>query len=143
MAEVIAANTGAIVTEPDRAVGFDDDVIGAGQLFTLEAVGQYDDRAVVLGAGQPLRVHLAGHQPPLAVARVAVCVMRRLAEHADGPCLLLPLHHPVVRDVAPDQTAKVAKPYRTFIEAASTGDLLDCGIAQHERLKAWIEGFYP
>ncbi len=139
VAEVIAANPGAVVAEPNRAVGLHDDIIGTGQLFAVERLGEDRDGAVVLGAGQPLRVHLAGHQPPLAVAGVAVGIMRRFAEDADCPGLFLPFHHPVVRDVAPDQATKIPEPNGALVEAASGGDHLYCRIAEDERCEARVE----
>src|ERR1700737_4332283 len=51
VAEIIAANAGAVVAEPDRAVGLDDDIVWASQLLAVEAFGEHRDRAVVLGAG--------------------------------------------------------------------------------------------
>jgi hypothetical protein len=75
MPEVIAAGAGAVVAEPDRPIRFDDDVVGGGQALPLEAVGEHCDRAVVFGAGQPLRIHLARDQAALAVAGVAVGVV--------------------------------------------------------------------
>jgi len=65
--------------------------------------------------------------------------MRRLAEDADRPGLFLPFHHPVVRDVAPNQTAQIAEPHRTFVEAAAGGDPLDRRVAEHHRLKARVD----
>ena len=70
------------------------------------------DGAVVLGAGHAAAVVLAGDEPALAVARVAVGEVRRLAEHADRARLLVPAHDPVVGDVAPQQVAPVAEPHR-------------------------------
>src|SRR5207302_5081660 len=118
MAEVVAAGAGAVVAEPDRAVRLDDDVVGRRQLLALEAVRQHRDRPVIFGAGQPLRIHLAGDQPALAVPRVAVGVIGRLAEHADRAGLLLPFYDAVVRDVAPQEVAPIAEPHRAFGKAA-------------------------
>ena len=131
MAEIVAAGAGAVVAEPDRIVGFDDDIVGAGQPLALEAVGQHGDRAVIFGAGQVLRVVLAGDEPALAVAGVAVGIVRRLAEHADRAGLLLPFHDPVVRDVAEQQIAAVAEPHRPLGKAHAAGDPLDRGVAEH------------
>src|SRR6266850_1379517 len=72
----------------------------------------------------PARVVLAGQEPPLAVARVAVAVVRGLAEHAHGARLLVPAHHAVVRDVAPQEVAPVAEPHRPLVPAAVRGDAL-------------------
>ena len=70
------------------AVGCADDVVGRVEALAVEAVGQHGDAAVVLGARDAARQVLAGDQPALAVARVAVGVVRRLAEHAGraGAC---------------------------------------------------------
>src|SRR6266404_1888379 len=143
VAEIVAADTGAVVTEPDRAVGFDDDIVWAGQLFALEVFGQHGDRAVVLGASEPLCVHLTGHEATLAVPGIAVGVMGGLTKHADRARFLIPFHHPVVRDVAPDQASEISEPDRALIEAASARDHLYRRIAEHQRGKARVEGFYP
>src|ERR1051325_4961796 len=138
--KVIAADAGAVVAEPDRVIRFDHDIVGARQLLTLEALGQYRDGAVIFGAGQPLRVHLAGDQPPLAIAGIAVGVVRRLAEDADRAGLLLPFHNAVVRDVAPQKVAAVAEPNRPLGKTAARRDPLDRGIAEHQRGKTRIDG---
>src|SRR6185437_3722687 len=92
VAEIVAAAAGAVVAEPDRVVGLDDDVVGAGQPLAFEAVGEQRDRAVILGTGQVLGVVLAGDEPTLPVAGVAVGVVRRLAEHADRTGFFVPAH---------------------------------------------------
>src|SRR5215471_9409863 len=131
MPEVIAAGAGAVVTEPDRPVRFDDDVVGGGQALALEAVGEHRDRAVVFGAGQPLRIHLAREQAALAVAGVAVGVIRGAAKHADRAGFLLPFQDPVVRDVAPQEVATIAEPHWPLGKAAAASDALDRRVAQH------------
>src|SRR6266481_4633478 len=52
--------------------------------------------------------------PALAVAGIAIGVARGLAEQADCARLLLPFHDPVVRDVAPQETAEITEPNRPF-----------------------------
>ena len=68
---------------------------------------------------------LAGDEPPLAVARVAVGVARRLAEGADLAGRLVPFQDAVVRDVAPQQVAAVAEPDRPLGPAAAGIEPLD------------------
>src|SRR5207244_2778294 len=60
---------------------------------------------------------LARDEPALAVARVAVCVLGRAAEDADGARLLLPFHHAIVWNVAPQEIAPVTEPDRAFAPA--------------------------
>src|SRR5207302_9252216 len=95
--------------------------------LAVVAVGDHADRAVVLGPRHAPRVVLAGEEPPLEVARIAVSVVRGHAEHADRAGFLLPLHDAVVRDVAPQQIAAIAEPHRPLIPAHARGDSLDFG----------------
>ena len=139
--EVIAANSGAIIAEPDRAVGFGDNIVRTGQPLAVEAVRENGDPPVIFGAGQPLRVHLAGDQPSDAVPCVAVGIVGGLAEHADRAGLLFPFQDAVVRDVAEQQMAPVAEPYRPFGEAAAAGDPLDRRHRQDVFGKARVEDF--
>src|SRR5882757_4439685 len=84
----------------------------------------------MLGARHAARIVLAAHQPALAVARIAVGVVRGLAEDADRAGLLLPFHHPVVRDVAPQEVAPVAEPDRPLAPAEPGRQKLDRGEGQ-------------
>ena len=74
----VAGDAERRVGEPDAAVARADDVVGRVQALALVAVGQHGDAAVVFGARDAPRQVLAGQQPALAVARVAVGVVRRL-----------------------------------------------------------------
>src|SRR5438309_1689279 len=114
---VVAEDAERRIGEPDRAVRLAHDVVRRVERLAVVAVGDHADRAVVLGARHAPRVVLAGEQPPLAVARIAVGVVRGLAEYADRAGFLLPLHDAVVRDVAPQKVAAVAEPHRTLVPA--------------------------
>src|SRR5882672_9554855 len=81
--------------------------------LALEAVSQHRDRPVIFGAGQLLAAHFAGDKPSLAVAGVAVGVVRGPPERADGAGFFLPAQNAVARDVAPQQVAAVAEPHRS------------------------------
>ena len=96
-------------------------------------------RAVVLGAGDPAGAVLAAEQAPLAVAGVAVGEVRRLAEHADRPGLLLPLHDPVVGDVAEQDVAAVAEPDRPLGPAEAGGQPLDLGRLMPVAGERWVD----
>src|SRR5262249_3592894 len=81
--------------------------------------------AVILGAGDAPRVVLAGDEAPLAVAGVAVGIVRRLAEDRDCPGFLVPAHDAVVRDVAPQHAARIAEPDRPLAPAHAGREPLD------------------
>jgi hypothetical protein len=114
------------VGEPDRAVGFDDDVVGRVQPPALVTVDDRRDRAVRLGPQNRAGPVRTGDQPALAVAGVAVDVVRRLAEDADAE-VGHPAQQAVVRDVAPDQEAAVGEPDRPLAPAALVVDQLEIG----------------
>ena len=82
---------------------------------------------------------LAGDEPALAVAGVAVGEVRGLAEDADRARLLLPLEDAVVGDVAPQQIAPVAEIDRPLGPAAAGGEALHAGELQPVLLEARIE----
>ena len=71
------------------AVALAHDVVGRVQLLAVVAVGQHGDVAVVLGARDAPRQVLAGDQPALPIARVAVGEVRRAAEQAPGAARLV------------------------------------------------------
>ena len=127
MSLVEAEHAEGRVGEPDRPVRPAHDVVGRVERLAVVAVGDHRDRPVVFGARDPPRVVLAGEEPALPVARVAVGVVRRLAEHADRARLLLPLEDPVVGDVAPEEVAPVAEPGRSFRPAKAGSQPLDLG----------------
>src|ERR1700730_14471924 len=135
MAEIIAPDSGAVIAEPNRTVGFDDDVVWASQFLAFEALGQYPYRSLMLGAREPLGVHFASNEPPLAIAGVAIGIVRRSAEYANRAGFFVPHHHAVVRDVAPNQATQVSEPHRSLIEAASARDHFYRCISEHERRK--------
>src|SRR5207248_6339974 len=72
------------------------------------------DRAVIFGAGHAAAAVLAGDEPALAIAGIAVGEIGGLAEDADRAGLLLPFDDALVRDIAAQQIPPVAEPHRTF-----------------------------
>src|SRR6185436_14275448 len=90
-------------------------------------------------ARDPASVVLAGDEPALAVASVAVGVVGGLAEDADRARLLLPAHDAVVGDVAPQEVAAVAEPHWALVPARARGNLLDAGKPQPILGEARIE----
>ena len=96
-------------------------------------------RSVVLRAGDPPRVVLAGDEPPLAVARVAVGVVGRLAEDGHVARLLVPPHDPVVGDVAPEQAAARRRTTPGPRPSVAGRQPLDAGVADAILREAGID----
>src|SRR5262249_24907751 len=83
---------------------------------------------------------LAGDEPALPIARVAVGVVRGFAENGGGASLLIPPHDPVVRNVAPQQVAPVAEPHWTFGPAEAGSQTLDRRVERGlDAFEAWVE----
>ena len=139
VAFVVAEDAERRVGEPDRVVGLHHHVVGRVERLAVELVDQHGDGAVELGAGHAPRIVLAGDQPALAIARVAVGVVGGLAEDADAAGLLLPAHDAVVGDVAPHQVAAGAEPGRSLAPAHAGGKPLHAGEAQPVLAEARIE----
>src|SRR5262245_16615922 len=68
---------------------------------------------------------LACEQTALPVARHAVRIVGWAAKHAPCAGRLVITHDPVIRDVADEQVAAVAEPYRPLRPAHACGELLD------------------
>ena len=94
----------------------------------------------MLGAGHPPHAVLAGDQPPLAIAGIAVGIVGGLAKNADRAGFLLPFEDPVIGDVAPQQRAELAEPDRPLAPPAAGIEPLDRGVHRRaDRLEARIE----
>src|SRR6185295_14117837 len=91
--------------------------------FTTTSFGELSGLPLNLSASTVMppsysaRVVLAGDEAALAVARVAVGVVGGLAINAGAAGLFVPAHDAVVRDVAPQQAARVAEIDRAFVPA--------------------------
>src|SRR5262249_16731291 len=72
VALVVAGDAWRRIREPDRAVGFDYDVVRGIERLPVELVYQHRDGAVIFGTRHAPGVVLAGDEAALAVARVAV-----------------------------------------------------------------------
>src|SRR5262249_61072953 len=96
---------------------------------------------VVRGAAPAPPAMVAGDEPPLAIAGVAVGVIRGPAELAPLPGFLVPAHDPVVGNVAPQHVAAVAEPHRPLAPAHARRKLLERRVEQPEFGEARIEHF--
>jgi len=71
---------------------------------------------------------LAGEKSSLAVAIVAIAVIGRTAKHADFSGVLEPTQDAIVRNVAEQQVAPVAKPHGPLRPARAGIKALDGGV---------------
>ena len=126
------------VGEPDAVVGLHHHIVRRVEPLALVLVGDDGDRAVRLGAGHAPASVLAGDEPALAVAGVAVAVVGLGAEGADAG-LRRPAQHAVVGDVAPQQVAAIGEPDRAFRPDAAVRQLVEMRDADHQRLEALVE----
>ena len=106
------------VGEPDRAVGFDDDVVRGVEPATFEAinddfVGQRRQARTEARTNHRALAVRAVQQRAVVLARVAVGVLDRIAPdgHAGAG---VPAQHAVIRDVAPEQALVFRHPDRAF-----------------------------
>ncbi len=118
---VVSLDSVARIREPDGTVGGHDHIVRRVQRLAVEPVDDHGDAAVVLGARHAARIVLAGDQAAFAIPCVAVGVVRRLPEHADRSVFFVPAHHPVVRDIAPDEATQVPEVHRAFAPPKSRG----------------------
>src|SRR4051812_21945244 len=95
----------------------------------------------MFGARDAPRPVLAGDEPSLPVARVAVGEVGGLAEDADRAGFLVPTHDPLVGDVAPEKRARVAQPHGSFAPAKAGGQPLDPRGLDAVALEALVEDF--
>src|SRR5262249_7196264 len=134
----------ARIGEPDAAIARDGNIVWRVQRFALEPVDQHGDRAVEFSACDTLRIMLAGNQPALVIAGIAVGVVRWAAEHRQVPVVFQPAHHAVVRNVAENQISAVAEINWPLRPTETGRDPFDAGIAllvseaPIEHLDPWI-----
>jgi len=141
VAFVVAERAVAGISEPYCAVGVDCEIVRGIERLALVVVGQNRDGSVVLCARDAAGIVLAGDEVALAIARIAIAVIRRLAEDADFACIFEPAQYAVVGNVTPEQIAAVAEPDRAFGPATSGVQALDGGIADKILGEARIDHF--
>src|ERR1700720_148472 len=81
---------------------------------------------------------LAGELPALEVERIAVAVVRRIAEHADAAVVLRPAHLAIGRDVAPHQIAPLRAPGRALRPQHTGVQALDRGVGLRNGVELWV-----
>src|SRR5207247_1859017 len=119
VAFVVAEQAEYRIGEPDRAVGFHHDTVRRVQPLAVEFVDQHRDRAVIFGSDDAAPAVLAGDQPSLPVAGIAVGEIRRFSEDAHRTGFFFPFEDALVGNVAAQEIAPVAEPHRPFGPAQS------------------------
>src|ERR1700710_474297 len=112
------------IGEPDRTVRFHHEVVRRIKRFAVVGIEEDGHAAVILGTRDAAAM-LARNEASLPIARIAVGVVGGFAEYADHARFLLPFQHLVVRDIAPEKVAAVAKPYGAFGPPVARGQPLD------------------
>src|SRR5665213_764601 len=102
------------------------------------AVDQHGNGPIMLGAGDSTGILFAGDQAAFVIAGIAVGIVTRLTKYTDGTILLVPAHHAIVGNVAPNQAPQVAEVDRSLAPAAARGNALNGGVAYGER-EAFVE----
>src|SRR5690606_29641695 len=127
----------------DRAVRLHDGIVRRVEPLALVAVGDDGDGTVGFGAGDTPGAVLAGDEPTLAVARVAVRIVGIGAKHADAAvdAVRHPAQHAVVGDVAPDEVVPVIEPAGTLCPAAAVEEQLLLAGAVDEPDEPLVEMF--
>src|SRR5260370_1295803 len=143
VALVVAEHAEGRIGEPHAVVGLHHHAVARVWPLVLDAVHQRRDRPVVLGAGHPPAVVLAGDDPALAAAAVSVGVARRLAADRDRPRLLVPAHDAAVGHVPPEHVAPVPEPYRALGPAEPGGEPLHRPVADAILGEAAVEDLEP
>jgi len=73
--------------------------LGALSPFIFETIGKNRDATIDFRAGYPTSAMLAGNEPALTVAGIAICEVRRLAEHRHAATRRI-VQHALVGNVA-------------------------------------------
>ena len=128
------------IGEPVAAVGMRDHVIGRVQLLPVVLVGDDGGRAVELVAHDAARQVLARNLAALEVERIAVAVVRRVAEHGDAVVVLEPAHLHVVADVAEHEIAADTAPRGALEPQAAGPQALDRVVRQHDPVERRVHG---
>ena len=137
IALIIAEDAVGGVGEPDTAIAMDYHVVGRVQAFAFILISQGGDAAIRFGAGDAARTVLAGHQPPLQVAGVAIGEIGGRTKHRN-PLLRGPAQDALVGDVTPQQVAAVVEPHRAFCPAALVVEALKLGVGQGQAAKTLV-----
>src|ERR1700743_1535974 len=82
---------------------------------------------------------LAGNEPPLAVARIAVRVIRWPAKRRHRARLLVPAQDAVIRNVAPQHVAAIAEPHGSLGPARALIQAFDGSRGEAQCIEAGIE----
>jgi hypothetical protein len=84
----------------------------------------------------------AGNQSTLAIACIAVRVIRGISEFRHRASASLPTQHPIIGYIAPEQDIAVTKPNRALIPTAANPQTLERRISSQTNGKPIVQYFY-
>ena len=137
---VVGKNAVGGVGEPYRVVQPHDNVVGRVQPPVAETIGENGQRPVEFRPGHAASPVLAGDEPTLAVAGIAVDEVGRRPE--DGHTAALhPSQHPLVGNVAEDQALHVREPDGSLRPAAAPVELLQVRTSDRQPAEPLVMDF--
>src|SRR5712671_1704532 len=116
------------------------DVVWRIEVLALPELGDDADRAVMLVANHTPAAMLARNLSTLMIERVAVAVVRRLAEHRDAAVVFDVAQLAIVGDVAPHEIASLGAPGRAFVPLAAGEEPMNRGVVDPERVESRVDG---
>ena len=138
---VVGHDSVAGIGEPDGSIGMDGEIVWRVKLFVLEMIHQHGDGIIVFGASDAAGVVFAGEQASLAVAVIAVAIVRRRAENADLAGVFEPTQHAIVGNIAEEKIPAIGEPDGTFSPARSGVETFDGGVPGDIFYKSRINDF--
>src|SRR5258705_35207 len=116
------------------------DIVWRIEVLALPELSDDADRAVMLVTDNAPAAVFARYLTTLMIERVAIAVVRRLAEHGDAAVVLDVAQLAVVGDVAPDEVASLGTPSRAFVPLAAGEEAMNGGVVDPERVERRVDG---
>src|SRR6266550_2486681 len=104
------------------------DIVRRVEMLALPELRDGADRAVMLVANKAPAAMFARDLTSLMIERVAVAVVRRLAEHRDAAVIFDVAQLAIIGDVAPHEIASLGAPGRTFVPLAAGKEPMNCRV---------------
>ena len=127
------------IGEPDAAVGMRRQIVRRVQRLAVERIRDHRHRAVVLPAHHAAIEVLGGQLPALEIERIAVAVVRRLAERRHPPVVPKQSILRVAYDVAENQILALARPGRSFRPGEACREAMGSGITDAQSIEGRID----
>src|SRR5258707_4290419 len=116
------------------------DIVGRVEVLALPELGDDAHGAVMLVTYNAPAAMFARNLTSLMIERVAIAVVRGLAEHRDAAVVFDVAQLTIVGDVAPDEVASLGAPSRAFVPLAAGEEPMDRGVVDPERIERRVDG---